>query len=158
MKRTLPSIGVVLALFLLIGAGCTDEETAQKEKPQFQAKSAESMIVEDSKVQENQNTTEQDALEKQANFSLTGTALGGGEVKFAWNIPDGIERTEALRLIRSTEANPEFNGKNYWYQVSGEWNAATWISLPTGTQHFRLCTFENGSCQVYSEDVEIEVT
>lgn len=149
MKRSLPLISA-FTLFLFIGAGCA----SQNDETSFNTKPADNAGQEQ---QDQQDNVQEPGQNQSGDIALSATALGNGRVKFDWTIPEGVEKTEALRLVRSPEANPEMNGRNYWYQVSGAWNSATWINLPKGTYHFRLCTFENNECKVYSNDVQVEV-
>jgi len=143
MKKTLSSLAA-LSLFLLIGAGCASNTTQTPAAGQNQ----------------DQVSTPPTAQEetKQPEMTLKAEALGGNQVKFSWDLPTGVSEPTVFRLVRGPNPNPVSPG-NYYYTVVGSKRGTTWISLPTGKQYFRICTFntEEDKCDVYSNGVEVDV-
>ncbi len=139
--------GVVLCTTLLfMGAGCNMPNTAQTLEKKSAATESSSTEM---RQEELANTT----------ITLQAEAKGNKEVRFSWEITGTMPQTEKFRLIRSSQPNPEFNGKNYWLQVDSRNSEYIWIALPKGNMHVRLCSFntETETCDIYSNDVMVEV-
>lgn len=135
----------VLSLLVLAGAGC-------------------SQPVEQTPPPADQNAvtlppTEQPTTDTQpvaAQITLTGEALGKNMVKFSWELPAGMTDPASFRLVRGPNENPVSPG-NYYFQLLGSKRDTTWISLPAGKQNFRICTFVDDKCDVYSNNIEVDV-
>ena len=134
-------------LFLLIGAGCSDPTMVTPPVEQPAPVVVPPTIAETQPIQEQNSVTE---------MTLTGEALGKNMVKFQWTLPNGMNDPASFRLVRGPKENPVSPG-NYFFQVLGNKREMTWISLPTGKQNFRICTFIDNKCDVYSNNIEVDV-
>lgn len=144
----------IAAVVLLIGAGCAAEDS---DVPAKTAEMGDSSPV--AAEMQDSGDSMADSANMNSDIRLEAEAQGNGQVAFTWEVADSVEKTDKYRLIRSEEMNPEFDGKNYWLQIHHTKSEYSWIGLPTGTMHFRLCTFEkaSNSCTGYSNNVMVEV-
>ena len=128
-------------------------EEATEETSELQMKEAEEDTEKMTEETETTNTTKNDE------FTLSAESLGDGKVKFSWSLPEDIETDDekGFIIVRSENENPENDGLNYWIRQSSLNREASWINIPTGTQHFRICALLNEECAVYSNDIELEV-
>ena len=150
----------VLALFILVGSGCT--ESADKDDKQAPAAKKADTVQEEpaSKYGTQTLTFSEDPL------VLVGGAIGNGEAEFSWNVhEDKLEEPEKFMFIYGDEPDPEHDGINMWFRVHGTLRTIVWDEIPAGTYFFRMCTLaekENeedaDACAEYSNDVEVTVT
>ncbi len=145
MKKTLSSVAVA-SLLLLVGAGCAPLGTTP---PETIPNPPETITPDDI-----DRPQEDDAVV--AEFDLTAEVLGSNQVKFSWELPSGMEEPESFRLVRGPKVDPVYPG-GYWYQLLGSKRETTWVSLPTGKQFFRICTFKDNACVAYSNSLEVDV-
>lgn len=146
MKKILSSM-VGASLFLLIGAGCAQPATPPAEPAAPPAETSDVTTPSETPAEEENQTTE---------LTLSAEALGGNRVKFTWELPSGTEEPASFRLVRGPKENPASPG-NYYYQLLGSKRETTWISLPLGRQNFRICVFKDNKCEMYSNNVEVDV-
>jgi hypothetical protein len=66
----------------------------------------------------------------------------------------GIEAPNGFKVIKGTSTNPSYPGDTAVYQ-SANVRRHVWDLTDGKTYHFRVCKFENGACQVYSNDVAV---
>lgn len=166
MEKKLFVPALLMASVLLFGAGCDANTEESKntedseEKVTFETKDADTKNTwEETNEQTDENNKEEVVEEVKSELTLSAEALGGGLVKLTWTKSDDI-KTDAEKgfiLVRSATENPEHNQKNFWFRQGAEKRETIWKSVPTGTQHFRICTLENEKCAVYSNDVQLEV-
>lgn len=145
MKR-IASFGGTLAVgLLLIGAGCSGNTPAAEE-------TANTPVAD-------HTATNTDSLERtSADLTLQATAVGARQVKFEWTLGEGMDQPKSFILLRGEEAKPTHDGKTFWFRQPGSRRSATWVNLPAGDQHFRICTSDDGeTCVTYSNDIKIEV-
>lgn len=147
MKKVLSSVAVG-SLLLLLGAGCANAP-AEVTIPATDPNAA----VTPPPVAEVQVPAETVPVDQ---ITLTGEALGGNKVKFSWVLPSGMADPSSFRLVRGPKEDPVSPG-NYYFQLLGGKREITWISLPTGKQNFRICTFKGDKCDVYSNNIEVDV-
>lgn len=145
MKRSLLSLAISTLALVAIGAGCTSGP-APTNTPHTSDTAAPS-------------STRTDTTQTSQRLRLTATPEGSRQVSFTWSLDASVDSPKKFLLLRSTEANPEYDGKTYWFRQDGTRRSASWANVPPGVQHFRICTSSDGeSCDLYSNDVEINVT
>jgi len=139
------------------------DDTETTEETQVEVKDSEVMMENDktanTEAMEEKDNTEIMEADKDKNFNLSGKSLGNGKVFFEWKLPEDIQTDDnkGFILVRSVEENPIHDGLNYWFrQYSGN-REATWVDVPSGTYHFRICALQNEECEIYSNDVKLEV-
>lgn len=142
MKKIALIIAPALALVLL-GASCN---TTQNTTQETQTKPADNQTSTDN------NTTPSNS----GSIVLKAEALGNGQVKFEWTVPEQLKSEEGYAILRGTEPNPTYPS-TYWYLMGSAHREKVWGGLPTGTAHFRICQYKNNTCAGYSNDVEVEV-
>lgn len=140
---------------LLIGAGCpslSDTTTPSPTTTPGPVVNTKPDTVPDT------DDDDEDVMENE-DFTLSAEALGNGQVKFSWEVPDDMDVTSDHRflLVRSKDEDPEHDGKNFWFRRAGTERATTWLEQPTGTYHYRVCLMKDDMCSTYSNDVEVEV-
>lgn len=147
--RSTSRVFIVVAALLLVGAGCSQQPTTSSTVSDVNNPLTKSAADDGSAVAKNPTT----------GIVLQAQAKEAGQVYFSWDVAEEVEKTSKYRLVSSSEENPEFTEKNYWLQVDGTKNAITWVGLPQGEWHFRICTFdtEKNLCEVYSNDVAVTV-
>lgn len=144
-------IFVPLLALIFLGAGCTDQTSTPTDKAP-QAKPAQTSPTDASAP-----ATETKMMKKET-VTLQATALGKGMVKFQWEVADDADVNEdGFLLVRSDKENPEHDGKNYWFKQYYKNREVTWIELPIGSMHFRICLLEDDRCETYSNNVELDV-
>jgi len=146
MKR-IASFGGTLAVgLLLIGAGCSGNTPAAEKTA-------------DAPAAEKHTSTNTDTMaQTSADLTLQATAVGARQVKFEWTLGKGMEQPKSFILLRSDEEKPTHDGKTFWFRQPGNRRSATWVNLPAGEQHFRICTSNDGeTCAAYSNDIKLEV-
>jgi len=142
MSRFFTTAGMLAILVLLAGAGCA---TTTGTKPTNTSTPP-------------MNQEENTAVTLTGDIMLQATALGSRQVRFEWDLDDAIAEPPLFILVRSEEKNPIMDGKTYWLRQHGTRRAVTWVNLPAGEQHFRICTSEDGNtCDIYSEDISLTV-
>lgn len=137
-------VGGFLSLLILAGAGCGSQEPAQT-KP-----------AETGTQTENESPTEKPEETKSGDFTLEATPAGKGRVQFTWSAPENARAKDGFRIVRGPQADPRYPG-NFWYHPKDATTEAFWINLPKGTQHFRVCAFEQNACTSYSNDVTVTI-
>jgi hypothetical protein len=141
MSRFFLSAGTLLALAFLVGAGCTTTSPNTRTTPS-----------------DNTDQTESSGMTLTGQIMLQGVAIGAHQVTFEWDLDDSIAEPPLFILVRSEEKNPVMDGKTYWLRQHGTRRSVTWVNLPAGEQHFRICTSEDGNtCNIYSEDISLTV-
>ncbi len=146
----------VAGVLLLAGAGC--EETTN---PQINTKPAETISTTTTETSTTTpvvtTSTEATAPQQSAtSITLTGKALGNRMVQFNWTLPEGAKNPRSFHLVRGQNENPT-QPPGYWYKQDGKSRSSVWVKLPTGEQHFRICSWETTKCEVYSNDVMVNV-
>jgi len=130
---------------LLVGAGCSNTTT-----PSNQDTSTDSPSKDGSTVEQQTATG--------YSIQLKATAVGARQVKFEWEMNGNLTEPTRFILLRSENANPTHDGNTYWFRQPGNRHSATWVNLPPGEQHFRICTSNDGDeCVIYSDDITLEI-
>lgn len=146
----------IAGILLLAGAGCGNTTS-----PQVNTKPAEAVPT---TTTETSTTTPVVATSTEANSStvsadsvtLTGQALGKGMVQFNWTLPEGAKNPRSFHIVRGQNENPT-QPPSFWFKQDGTSRSAIWAKLAKGEQHFRVCTWETNKCEVYSNDVMVDV-
>ncbi|MFB6225821.1 MAG: hypothetical protein ABEJ02_00540 [Candidatus Paceibacteria bacterium] len=146
-KITLIS-SLVLSLILL-GAGCGADQGNQNQQDK-------SGVQKEMKEDIEEATEDQTNKNQKSGLTLEAEPRGEGKVHFEWEVSDNKE-VDRFIIVRDEKANPKHNGKNYWFRQPGTRRSITWVDIPTGTYHFRICILENNECAEYSNDVKVEV-
>lgn len=151
MKKIFSSVAA-LSIVVLVGAGCSP--TPQTPPPAAQNQDQ----VSTPPTAENGAMTEGQTKPAGSELKLTAEAEGRNMVTFRWELPSGMTEPSVFRLVRDAKPDPVSPG-NYYYTVMGSKRSTTWISLPTGKQYFRICTYntDEDKCDVYSNGVEVDV-
>lgn len=151
MRRSFLTIGAFLGLSVLLGAGCslptgqTDTGTSGSEKTPEET------------TKNDRGGTGDEVNPKNVSVTLTASDVTKGQATFAWTV-SGTEDPERFILVRGPEENPMHDGTHHWFRVFGTKRTATWIDLPSGKHHVRVCLSKNTeACDIYSNDVEIDV-
>lgn len=85
-------------------------------------------------------------------LSLSAVKVDDG-VRLTWTVGNGLSVPQGFKLVKSESANPVYPGDEYQYLSDSGTRSYTW-SLKNGkTYHFRVCTYVDGKCAVYSNDV-----
>ncbi len=87
-------------------------------------------------------------------ITLKLTASSANSANFEWvtnfNSPYGY------KVVKSTEPNPVYPGNDYHYIDNANVKVDSW-TLGSGTWHFRVCEYLNGTCGVYSNDLTVKI-
>ncbi len=83
---------------------------------------------------------------------LKGYADADG-IHLSWSVA-GLEVTKGFKLVKSLEAYPTYPGDSAVWLDSGT-RSYVWKIIDGKTYHFRICTYKDGSCGAYSNDVKI---
>ncbi|OGH67343.1 MAG: hypothetical protein A3B90_00610 [Candidatus Magasanikbacteria bacterium RIFCSPHIGHO2_02_FULL_41_13] len=147
----------VAGTLLLIGAGCSGATT----NPQINTKPAETTSTTSIETATTSpivaTSTEATATPPSADsVTLTGKALGNGMVQFNWTIPEGAKNPRSFHIVRGQNENPT-QPPSFWFKQDGTSRSAIWAKLAKGEQHFRVCTWETNKCEVYSNDILVDV-
>lgn len=145
--------GSVFAAVLLAGAGCA-EPPANVATPHNQ--NDETMGMD---AMEKKEDVMKDVMEKMVtDFRLRAEALDERTVRFEWDVPENIAKeAEGYRFSRGTEKDPAVNKDGWWWERGPAHRELEWQGLPIGPAHFRVCVVKNDACDVYSNDVEVDV-
>ncbi len=150
------SLVLAAAGILLLGAGCespTETPSPVQTKPAEVTSTTPTATTSPSVVS---TTTENNVPVSADSITLVGKALGNRMVQFNWTLPEGAKNPRSFHLIRGQNENPT-QPPGYWYKQDGKSRSSVWVKLPTGEQHFRICTWETTKCEVYSNDVMVNV-
>jgi hypothetical protein len=74
-------------------------------------------------------------------------------VRFSWTVGNGVAVPSGFKLVKSESANPVYPGDEYQYLSDSGTRSYTWSIKNGKTYHFRVCTYVDGKCAVYSNDV-----
>ncbi len=165
--RFLPVTTLLLGTVLLIGAGCANTNTSNDAIDlQPMTKSASDVLnpnmadnSNDSMNDERMMTPEETPSEEMtdARIRLVGESVGSHMVKLEWNVDEGADVSDGFILVRGNTPNPVHNQINYWWRQHEKSREGTWIKVPSGVQHFRVCILRDAECAAYSNDVEVTV-
>ncbi|HUT21778.1 MAG TPA: FecR domain-containing protein [Candidatus Bipolaricaulota bacterium] len=86
-------------------------------------------------------------------ISLTAVADGNG-AGLTW-ATSGLDAAKGFKVVKGSTANPTYPG-NDAQLVSG--SSFTWMNLPAGTYHFRVCEYTGSGCGAYSNDATVTIT
>lgn len=143
-----------ISAIVLLGAGCSGTETnVINSKPAGEVPVAP-IVTTSTTPEETVKTEEKTSTETE--IVLKGKAVGKQMVQFNWTLPEGAKDPSAFHIVRSQKENPT-QPPGYWFMQPGKSRGAVWVKLPTGEQHFRICTWENNKCETYSNDVMVNV-
>ncbi|MBI2990220.1 MAG: hypothetical protein HYY51_03485 [Candidatus Magasanikbacteria bacterium] len=160
MRKTWKVLGICSVLLLLAGAGCVKggSNANNGEENKAASKSAE---------------TKTDPLTTTINTEAAtgGTSSANGDIRItkAEAVGNGTLEIELLtaksydddadgyRLLLSSEANPEWPTKGYWYELGPTYKEKTWTGLPLGKKYLRACVVIDKECAAYSEQMEVEI-
>lgn len=148
MKKQILSLFGLMAIVLLVGAGCAQTQDSSIKNDGESAKNAE-----------NQNIVEKTNIEEKNEGSITLSAEKtniAGEVLLSWIVPKSLKSDDGYRIIRSLEKNPVWPG-SYWFHQDASRDHITWINIPTGIHNFRICRFISGECAEYSNEVSVQI-
>jgi hypothetical protein len=145
MQNKALSIGVLAFAMILIGGGC-----AKVEQP---------TPASDTEANTKAAVTEQaSAAATTGNLTLSAYALEKeGQVRLTWGVPSDLESAEGYRIVRSGKYPGAVYPGNHWFHQKTDARSVTWVGVPAGTQHFRICQFTNGKCTAYSNSVAVDV-
>lgn len=155
MKQKYLLVPAILLAFVLVGAGCAGQTNQDDSNNSVQEQMEQD--VEDAENDEgNSEENQEETSESESDISLSAEARGEGQVYFEWSIPENMN-PERFVIIRDEKVDPVHNQKNYWFRQPGSRRSVTWVNIPSGNYHFRICIIENGECSEYSNDVQVEV-
>ena len=89
-----------------------------------------------------------------AKISLSANATAEG-VDLSWNL-NGIEAPNGVKVIKGPEANPVFPGNDGIYLGDTKIKSYRWAAKDGKTWHFRVCSYVDGKCANYSNDVSVQ--
>mgnify|MGYP001255523249 CR=1 FL=1 len=142
-------ISIILASFalmLVLGAGCSETEPQEE----TQSKTAD---VEMSETPVMETTSEVGS----GDIQLTAKATGKNTVALDWKISKALEdKAESWRIVYGKDANPSYPS-TWWFERSKSYREKVWAGLPAGKAHFRICAVVGETCDIYSNDVELEI-
>lgn len=153
MRKTHLLIVSVFAL-LLVGAGCNNSSNTSDN------------TMSDTKtnpVENNKTTPESDNVIIKNFTSSTALTLSSeetsdkGTVSLSWSAPQDLkDKTEAWRLLYGKDIDPSF--PTSWYFERGpSFFDKVWTGLPSGPGHIRVCAVINDVCEVFSNDLEVDI-
>ncbi|MFB6181514.1 MAG: hypothetical protein ABEJ24_01320 [Candidatus Magasanikbacteria bacterium] len=140
---------LIASSLIFLGAACGTE---QNQNNQREVSKVEEQIKKDIEKATEKNKDK----DKKHELSLEAEPRGEGKVHFEWKLRDEKE-VDRFVIVRDENKNPVHNGKNYWFRQPGSRRSITWINIPSGTYHFRICILENNECTEYSNDVKVKV-
>ncbi|PLX26919.1 hypothetical protein C0581_03890 [Candidatus Parcubacteria bacterium] len=142
-------LGILLtscALVLVLGAGCSKTETSDS----TQSKSADTEMSETPVMETGGEIGTGD-------IELSAQATGKNTVSFDWRISKGLEdKAEGWRIVYGKDANPTYPS-TWWFERSKPHREKVWAGLPAGKAHFRVCAVIGKTCDIYSNNVEVEI-
>jgi len=141
-------MGAILTSFalLLVVGGCANTEPTDE----VQTKSANVVI-------EKQTTETQNTTDKTAEIILTAKVAGDNTVAFEWKPSEDIAyRAEGWRIVYGEKENPIYPS-TWWFERGKPHREKVWSGLPGGNAHFRVCSLIEKKCDVYSNDIEIDI-
>ncbi len=150
------SLVLAAAGILLLGAGCesaTETPTPVQTKPAEVTSTSPTATTSPNVAS---TTTENNIPVSADSITLVGKALGNRMVQFNWTLPEGAKNPRSFHLVRGQNENPT-QPPGFWYKQDGKSRSSVWVKLPKGEQHFRICTWETNKCEVYSNDVMVNV-
>jgi hypothetical protein len=175
-KQTLAIAGIaILLVVVLVNRANQDSEVdttpttndneveiieEKKTKDAMMEKDDEAMMKDDEKMMKDGDTMMENKVELNSDLTLSAESFGDDGVKLSWTVPEGLDESNRFIIVRGEKENPEHTGKNYWIRQSHLMSEATWIAVPTGENHFRICLTENNekdACVSYSNDVMVNV-
>ncbi|MFA7314446.1 MAG: hypothetical protein WC025_00760 [Candidatus Magasanikbacteria bacterium] len=154
MRKTYLLLTSAIAL-MLIGAGCssttTPNNTSTTETPQV--KLAEPIVT-----KTNTTTTDTTLENTTSEFILSEQPITKkGTVNLNWSASQELkDKVEIWRLVYGKDANPTEPAT--WYFERGRSHfGKIWSGLPSGKAHIRVCAVINDKCDVYSNDLEVDI-
>ena len=136
-----------LALMLVLGAGCADTDL----QDETQSKSA------DTDVSETPITATTNDVLGSGDIELSAQVAGKNTVNFEWQISKTLDDVaEGWRIVYGKDANPTYPS-TWWFERSKTYREKSWSGLPAGKAHFRVCAVVGEKCDIYSNDVEVEI-
>ncbi len=160
---TLGFTPILLGAILLVGAGCTPTDSTPNPTPgSAMTKPADDgSMMDDSAMMEDTESDDvmMDDGSTVADGTITLEAEGGGKglAKLRWEVAEGTDVSDGFMLVRSEKPNPIHDTKNYWWRQHEKSREGTWIDVPRGTHHIRVCILRDAECASYSNDVEVTV-
>ena len=182
-KKTLLIIGLTIVLIFVLVRKSNNDSVAVPDAPPENKVEAPAEVMED-KPDENEGdkmesydsgtmmkkddekmsgdtmTDDKKMIISNKELVLSAESLGDGEVKFSWTAPEGLDETNRFIIVRDEEINPEHTNKNFWSRQNHLKREFTWIDVPTGEMHFRICLTEDDEkdlCTSYSNNVTLTV-
>ncbi len=146
--RKLP---VIVALLLILGAGCAKQPDTSTPTP--------SKPAGDTSTDTGTNTGNPNGPAVNTNIDLTGEATGTNSVRLEWTPSDDVAATaESWIIVQHREENPEYpDKKSFWFERGASFREKDWNNLPAGVSHFRVCAVVNGECTEYSNDITFDL-
>ena len=136
------------SLILLIGAGCAKNTT----EPEIE------INIPDNTTDITTTTEPKEPID--TGITLTGEAIGNNAIKLRWEVNDEIKaKSGGYRGYRLTEGDdPKMEyPQRYWFELDPDVFEHTWEGLPTGLFGIRACSEVDAACDVYSNDIYIDV-
>jgi hypothetical protein len=75
-------------------------------------------------------------------------------IKFNWSVGN-VSVPSGFKIVRSESTNPVYPGNDYQYLSESSTREYTWSIKDGKTYHFRICTYVDGKCGVYSNDIVV---
>jgi hypothetical protein len=88
----------------------------------------------------------------QGGIVLEGAAQMDG-IRLSWSL-NGVEAPNGFKVVKNTQGNPSYPGDAAVYQSAGT-KQYVWKLTNGETYRFRVCKYEDGACQVYSNEVTV---
>lgn len=83
-------------------------------------------------------------------------STSGDTVNLSWSVT-GIDTSAGFKIVKNTTGNPVYPGDSYVYKSSPSTRSYSWNGISEGTWYFRVCEYVGGSCNTYSNEVEVVV-
>jgi len=141
---------------LLVGAGCSTTENTENETDNSNTKQSEtSNNIPNNDSTNNSNTKTETTSDE---LNLAGVATEEvGTVSLTWSAPEDLkDKAESWRLLYGKDAKPT-EPASWYFERGPSYFEKVWSELPSGPAHIRLCAVVDDKCEVYSNDLEVEI-
>ncbi|MBI5077491.1 FecR domain-containing protein [Candidatus Falkowbacteria bacterium] len=104
----------------------------------------------------NKKTIIVNTSKQKENIVLTGNIVGKNSIVLSWEMKN-INDFQEFKVLQSGVKNPTYPNAPY-HTIAKTTASDKWSELPPGNYFFRVCAFNLGKCDVYSNDFAINLS
>lgn len=164
----------VVALVLLLGAGCAPTEDSIDTTPRvkdssYSESSQDASNLEASLDHANEGMEESDMSDEaqdsssqpssdSSDLDVQVSSTAPGTLSFSWEAPSDLTDEDSFRILLDDETNPTYPEQyQYWWERNNAIREHVWTDLPSGDWHVRLCLWNGSECRAYSDSVAVTI-